>query len=1436
VLALSIGIQAQAAGKQTLYNSPYVTWSPTGEAWTLNYLEYTTEWHNLGETVYTGIPLKYDFSAGFTAPTGMHAYEYERYSTEIPVYKWEVCYGPHTCIHSGPSSTTGFCGLNYVPDGTWNYNNKFTYTINCYANPLPSGWMATCADCGQRFNMHIYATKNAIESIDYLNTTKAYFYICPWDGAMEQGSGLHHTCTELSYNMYEVRYSSNAATGTSGHMSSSRHIYNNANVYEGEAITPQTSLNLNNFTNPGYTFECWNTKPDGSGQSFADGAEVLNLATGDINLGQPNSQITLYAQWKPCTSKLEINPNGGAYKGSKNITTLTGKYLDTFTPNAHDITPPEGVNIHFDTHGGNPIADIKTTMHFDHWEIGTPLYGKFYNNTYTYGSVADSTDRLTAYYDYDSFILPSCSRPGYQFSGWFYDAAYTKPVGPVGSKITPTTDVTIHACWASLTLQSLDNYSVDSGKGAADLNWQMKNASSSNTYKLYRSGNKGSSWTLINTATDIQNGVTVNKSFTPAGTQTYTVPYTGLYTLTASGAQGQNFSGTRWDGVQCSHSGGKGGTVSGTFWLVKGEKITYSVGNRNGSSDNAGTYKGGASNASIAGSGGGATYVYSDKKGILLIAAGGGGASLSYDGGAGGVSTIATSTSAGQSGGVGGGGGYRGGSAGSAHTHRDGAGVAHNPDYIQDAGNGCFNKEIETTDTCTHTWAKDWTDGREWWGIECIEGCSDHPSASSLQYAVTMSHTNPNCTFDDYPDGESDWECYQGCSICGKKTNGWCRDTLDDVSRLLSYSVTVEFHTYKYGLSCTEPVASPSYGGTNYINTTAAYNYTNAGGNHAGNGSFTIQSKSIGYTTANNLNAVEANDHANPNAVDINTVTLNGLNASSMQVTWQEPKDNGTEYTFKAEAYLIADNINSQTPVESNWVSNTLTSGVAKYYVLVDTNPLTIVNAYNKQAEVVQNHNGGYHSSTHKESNDKASYTVPITTQVQYLHIAPVDVVGNLGPTTTVKINLLETDIPWPIYTNQITIDEKDSSGNKLDNVYKKPDEAKTYYVRADGITPFTLTHKSYLDGYARLDYMINQPSFNISQGTTLEQDFIVPLAGTLSGTANYDKQDITSKTNGDPWLKDYALTNASRTNQMKNLQLRQAFTISPDHSGNRIELIPQACINIDEDSEQWSNYELDKNNGIVIIPDAVGPKINIDHTPGVEIEAAGDENLLIDRKETDTIELDISADDQGLSGVRELIAVVTNEDNFSEYTFTSDPSGHIKIDIVKQRFEDKEYLFSGDFTIKIIATDNVGNISEKELKYREFALLTKLVKMPLYIEDVAPDGLTYFRCGESGMLIVTTFGYADKVVIEYPQDLLDNNPHLSEYTTFVYSNGEDITNHTDYKKTESPTFMLPIHVVDGTKYEIIVHAYKKDKELTDTQRFAVISGTVLDDLQTELK
>lgn len=71
------------------------------------------------------------------------------------------------------------------------------------------------------------------------------------------------------------------------------------------------ALMSNPFTNPGYTFEGWNTAADGAGTSYSDGETVRNLVG-----------VTLYAQWEPIAYSISYTLGAGGV-GGNNPTSYT---------------------------------------------------------------------------------------------------------------------------------------------------------------------------------------------------------------------------------------------------------------------------------------------------------------------------------------------------------------------------------------------------------------------------------------------------------------------------------------------------------------------------------------------------------------------------------------------------------------------------------------------------------------------------------------------------------------------------------------------------------------------------------------------------------------------------------------------------------------------------------------------------------------------------------------------------------------------------------------------------------------------------------------------------------------------------------------------------------------------------------------------------------
>lgn len=155
-------------------------------------------------------------------------------------------------------------------------------------------------------------------------------------------------------NNYKVRYNGNGAT--SGTMTDSVHVYDTAKA-----------LTRNAYARTGYTFTGWDTKSDGKGTAYADGASVKNLtANKDV-------VVTLYAQWKANSYILTYDANGGTVSTSSK----TLQYGDAFgilpTPkrDGHKF-----LGWYTSAIGGTKVSettkiDAKNTTIYAHWDAYT---------------------------------------------------------------------------------------------------------------------------------------------------------------------------------------------------------------------------------------------------------------------------------------------------------------------------------------------------------------------------------------------------------------------------------------------------------------------------------------------------------------------------------------------------------------------------------------------------------------------------------------------------------------------------------------------------------------------------------------------------------------------------------------------------------------------------------------------------------------------------------------------------------------------------------------------------------------------------------------------------------------------------------------------------------------------------------------------------------
>jgi hypothetical protein len=1410
ILMLAPAMTAQA---KSVYQSPYVTFSPDRQAFTTNYMDKNWEHYPNGMTINTGIS-----SSVRSLVTGEHYYKEER-TGNAPVGKWIVRHPYAQCIHN-----------SYPPEGE-DYHG-ITFERRIHFEYYYSGWIAYCADCGDQLEYPlIYMSDDAARSIEELDLMLDYYYLCPFCSNLEMASGLgKHMCNKISWNKYQVEYKINALNG-GGYMPRSNHMYNNQTIFEGKEITPSTHLIKNTYHRTGYEFTGWNTKPDGSGQWYADSQEILNLTTENFVDGV-SGLVTLYAQWKKSVSTLQINPNGGSYEGNRGISSFMNEYGNKYAPDTTKLETPPGATVYFSTNGGSEISPITGTTSFREWRMEQPFTGKFLNSVYTYLGRDGTTDTITAIYTPNSITLPTTTKTGDSFGGWFYDSQCSDPAGAAGDKFTPTADITLYAKWVDLRLTSVDNYEANGGKGAVDLAWEQ-NDGNQKTYKLYQSTDRVN-WLQIGGTSDIKSSLYMNQDNYYSGqTGSYTIPYSGLYTLTAHGAQGGNYG---------LYTGGMGGKATGSFWLTAGEVITYAVGGQNG-------YNGGGA-ASMYGKGGGSTTVSTDLKGTILIAGGGGGATVLGNGGSGGSAQSTIGYEKGEDGAAGGGAGYLGGKSGAVNIHnhttncypvlqdeivigtRSGTrsawtnshllnnatywkGDAWADDITINASSARFslhtndearmqvtiggNTPIPTSGRKTihmNIYMRAW--GGDGWGTSEFgyEGLGGRDNAVKLFDGETGAEI-PITIINDgsvriLTDGSYDnsgniiitanVQGHNSVRVWAQiaKVGAWVNITVNEIYFEGGPS-PVPYCGYSEGQILS---ANPAYGGSNYIHTSHARNQEESAGQKSGNGQFSVTSDQIGYMNLESLSGVNATDLAPPDAISSQTVSKTALSENEVSISWREPADHGTVYYHRAESYPVESTVKLS---DSNTTKNTLTSGINGYYYVCNTVSETTVNQGN----------GIFLNRT-----DNPSLTLALTDEPQFLHLAATDAAGNISETIHVPIGRLDPDVAWELITDQLILD----TGN---NIFPA-DENSTYYVKSDGETPFTLHHKSQMKGVATKEYQIGYSIFRsqVVAGTE-EQQFIIrtPSHEVSSASITTTAQNLQKSQEGSRILNDDAYTVTTRTNSCKDMATEQRFTLPLSFHGKKIQVTPIA--GADYQSEQiYSKWEKDVLNSIYLIADGEAP------------EVIGDEVLeglpLIDRRDGD-ISLELYAVDD-LSGVKDFVVEISNADNAIIKRYTPESDGKICITITED-----EPIFSGDFTITITTTDQVGNVSVKTYETTEFSLSTDVTRI------LAPHD-PVFKCGESGILHIITYGYADRVEVEFPAEMTALNPDMNK--TYYYEEKPS------YRQEENLQFMIPLYTPENKEFTITVRAYKGDKQLEDHPSFSTIGveGSVLSEIRTRLR
>lgn len=267
------------------------------------------------------------------------------------------------------------------------------------------------------------------------------------------------TSISIKRKTYAVSFKAN---GGSGAMDSQT-------FYRGQA----KALRKNAFERDNYKFVEWNTKANGSGTSYANREEVINLAAG-------GETVTLYAQWSPQVYKITLDNQSATSAGSTAIYEkyATGVYLDSactkpMTTSTNRIVRPNRQGYTFDgfftqPNGAGyslitPSGFRRTQLTDTYFSQASTLYAHWVANSYTIrydGNGATGTMASQTVADDAAgtrLLANQFQKSGHVFKGWSLEST------PREAQDMSSTS------WWSIPSQASVRYDVGQGKNTVEL-------------------------------------------------------------------------------------------------------------------------------------------------------------------------------------------------------------------------------------------------------------------------------------------------------------------------------------------------------------------------------------------------------------------------------------------------------------------------------------------------------------------------------------------------------------------------------------------------------------------------------------------------------------------------------------------------------------------------------------------------------------------------------------------------------------------------------------------------------------------------------------------------------------------------------------------------------------------------------------------------------
>ena len=237
-------------------------------------------------------------------------------------------------------------------------------------------------------------------------------------------------------------------------------------TYNVTFTIPNSATSNTYFSRTGYTITSWSINSDGSSPDYDFGD---NYTT--------NSALTLYPVWTADTYTVTFNKGSLSGAGGSNVTATKTHDVALTLPNSATANGyfsktgytivgwsvnADGSTTDFSL-GGSYTTEAADTL-YPVWEAND------YTVSYTYNGATGGNSVPDIVYTVDGIqvSLPSPTKTGYTFAGWFSNVGLTTLVGAGGASYTPSDDIRLYAKWTAATFTVVFEYNGATGGNSDD--------------------------------------------------------------------------------------------------------------------------------------------------------------------------------------------------------------------------------------------------------------------------------------------------------------------------------------------------------------------------------------------------------------------------------------------------------------------------------------------------------------------------------------------------------------------------------------------------------------------------------------------------------------------------------------------------------------------------------------------------------------------------------------------------------------------------------------------------------------------------------------------------------------------------------------------------------------------------------------------------------